>query len=596
MRIRQAIALLLSCSIGSFADGLTAVHPGYVMADIQPTGRNFLVGGIDLYSDGRLAVCNWGNPGEVWTVKGAEKGGADSVVAERFAFGMQQVLGCKVVDDVLYVMQMGELTQVADTDGDGKADRYTRINDAFSTSESLLGYAYDVAYYGGFFYATLSADVKRGGMTANPSLKDRSVLIKMGRDNSLEYLASGFRNPNGIGVGFGNKLFGTDNQGSWTPSSKVIHLQQGRFYGHRTEPANRFQSQPETWPMAWLPHGLVSQTPGNIVFIREGLYKGQLFLAEEDERQKGKIYRISIQEVDGVLQGAVLPFSGNIGSGVSRVVLGKGGVLYAGILGATGGWSDLGSMRPGLRRFTPVNNAAAQAFEILHVRSTGNSTIELEFTMPVGAGANEVGSYSVESWTFQPGEAYGSGNRVNLKTLSVQAATVKADGKTVELRISGLLEKYLINIKLPGVKGPAGAGAWTSQTWFTLNKFGPGRIPEIAGCKDSKFLEFDPEATVNDPAGCATLKSPTAMAPPRRDIRKSGFGRVRLDVEPGQPYEARLYDIRGKERGLWKGIGPDEIDVRPSATGPASSRYPGVHFLRIEAGSSSGTLMLAPTL
>lgn len=101
MGLRYALAILLVTYAASYGDGLTAVHPGYDIADIQPAGKTFLVGGIDIFSDGTLAVCNWGNPGEVWKVKGAEKGAPGTVQASRYAFGMQQVLGCKVVNDVL---------------------------------------------------------------------------------------------------------------------------------------------------------------------------------------------------------------------------------------------------------------------------------------------------------------------------------------------------------------------------------------------------------------------------------------------------------------------------------------------------------------
>lgn len=546
----------------SRGDGMGQIHPGYDIMDIQPLGKQFLVGGIDFFSDGRMAVCTWGNPGEVWVVKGAADGNKATVQPQRYAYGLQQVLGCKVVEDTLYVMQMGELTQLVDTDGDGRADQYNKINDAFATSESLLGYAFDVLYFGGSFYATLSADVGWQGMTFKPPLKDRSCFIRMGRDNSVEYLAAGFRNPNGMGLAFGNKMFATDNQGSWLPSSKLIYLEKGKFYGHRTDPPNRFQDQPESPPVAWLPYGDVDFNPGNVQFIPEGLFKNQLFLAEEDKRIGGRIYRVSIQDVGGVLQGAILPFTGGLGTGISRVAMGKGNILYAGALGADGNWYGLETMVAGLKRLKPKDITKSYAFEMLAVRSTGPSTIELEFTGPPAADAVDPAKYAVETWNHIPEETYGGGNKKNQHNLTVQAATLKPDGKTVELKIAGLLENYLVHIKLVGLLSADGQAAWGKETWFTLNKFGPGKVPDVAGCMDPQSPSFDAYAAVSDPAACASSAIRHALpSHGQAPMMKSGKNLVHLDLPANAPYAMDLYDMRGVRHGAWVGMGASEINL-----------------------------------
>lgn len=583
-------AALLAAGPGTArADGLNQIHPGFEMADLQPAGRKLLIGGLDFFSDGRMAACTWGNPGEVWILKDPQQATAATAQFTRFAFGLQQVLGCKVVRDTVYVLQMGELTQLVDTDGDGRADLYNRVNDAFSTSESLLGYAYDVVHFGGSFYAVLSADVGFGGSTFKPPLKDRSSFVRLGRDNTVEYLAAGFRNPNGMGLGFGNRMFSSDNQGQWLPSSKLIHLQKGRFYGHRTEPANRFQDQPETWPLAWLPHGTVSLTPGNVQYLPAGLYKNQLLLAEQD-RRISRIYRVSVEEVGGVMQGAVLPFSGGLGTGVSRVALGQGNILYAGLLGGDGGWSNLASMSPGLRRLKPKDISKAAVFEILAVRSTGPATFELEFTKPVEAAANSVAKYSVVTWTFTPQESYGGGNNVNTHQLTVEAATVKPDGRTVELRIAGLAEKYLVNFKLAGLKSADGEASWTPEAWYTLTKFGPGKVPDVAGCKDPKYVEFDPGAVLNDPAACATVG-----AAPRRVLTEAGNLRIHagqgggmlVEGEDPGPWELRLVDAAGRVMAARSGQGPFSWKLESGAL-PR-----GLHWL---VGRAGGRALVRPMI
>ena len=422
---------LTSLGLGSImGDGLTQIHPGYSLTNIQPPGNEFRVGGMDLFSDGRLAICNWGNPGEVWIVSGAETGTASTVKASLYAFGMQQVMGCHVVQDTLYVFQTGELTQLVDVNGDGKADQYNNINDAFATSENLLGLNFDFIPFGGSFYATLPADIGFGGNDLSPALPDRSSFVRMGRDNTIEYLASGFRNTYGMGMGFGNKMFVSDNQGTWCPADKLIYLEKGKFYGHRTTPANRFQSQPESPPLLWLPYPEVSQSPGGPLFISEGIFKNQFLFGEEHRGiGGGRIYRISVQDVGGTLQGALMPFSGAIGTGVSRLALGKNNIIYTGLLGGDCCWSTVSTTTPGLKRLTPKDVTKSHAFEMLAVRSGGASTLEIEFTSPPAADATNPARYAVETWNHIPGAGYGVGNKQNQHPLSVQSATLKADGK-----------------------------------------------------------------------------------------------------------------------------------------------------------------------
>jgi cytochrome c len=590
-RLSMAILWAAAC-VSAQSNGLNAIHPGYTVANLQPsgaTGDRFFVGGLDTFSDGRLAVCNWGNPGDVWLMANAATGTAATSQATLFATGFRQLLGCKVVHDTLYVLQMDELTQVVDVDKDGKADQYNKVNDNFSTSESDLAYAYDLEYLGGHFYAVLSSDVQIGGQDFSPSLPGRSVYVRLHRDNKTDALSTGFRNPNGMGKGFGNRLFSVDNQGSWLPSSKIIHLQEGKFYGHKNNATTPFQDQPETWPMAWLPHAEVSYNPGDLLFIKEGIYKNQFFFADLSEAWKGRIYRVSMQDVGGVMQAAVIPFSANFGVGSSRMAWGPKGVLYVGEIGSNAYWGALSTLKPGLKRITPPTDLdKSTAFEVLAVRSMGTNILELEFTEPVAADANLASKYAVKQWTFQPGVGYGVGNKANNTTLTVQSATIKADGKTVELRINGMLEKYLVHITMSGLSSSTAGALWTPQVWFTLNKFGPGIVPATAGCRDQTNPDYDPLATVDDPKACSptgTTAIQTFASVGRESsgpLRYLGAGRIRLDLAADAPYTLTLADLAGREVKSWQGRGPADLDGAEYLKQGASR---GIYFLRLRSGS-----------
>ena len=602
-RIYLAILSAAACVSAQTNNGLTAIHPGYTVSDLQPAGapgQRFFVGGLDTFSDGRLAVCNWGNPGDVWLMGNAAKGTAATSQATQFATGFRQLLGCKVVHDTLYVLQMDELTQVVDTDKDGKADQYNKVNDNFSTSESDLAYAYDLEYFGGDFYAVLSSDVQIGGQDFSPSLPGRSQYVRLHRDNKTDALSTGFRNPNGMTKGFGNRMFSVDNQGSWLPSSKIIHLQEGKFYGHKNNATTPFQDQAETWPMAWLPHGEVAYNPGDLLFINKGIYKNQLFFCDLSQDWKGRIYRVSMQDVNGVMQAAVIPFSSNFGVGSSRMAWGPGGMLYVGEIASNAYWGSLSSIKPGLKRLNPPADLdKSTVFEVLAVRSMGPTTLELEFTEPVAADANVASKYTVKQWTFQPQVGYGAGNKVNNTTLSVQSATIKADGKTVELKVNGMLEKYLVHVAMTGLTSSTAGANWTPQVWFTLNKFGPGTVPAIAGCRDQTNLDYDAKATVDDPKACApgatTAIQPFASAGRETSgpLRYLGAGRIRVDLTPEAPFALTLADVAGREVKTWHGRGPAELDGAAFLKQGASR---GIYFLRLRSASRTWSQSILSSL
>lgn len=582
--MKKNIVLALSFAFlaagSALADGLTQPHPGYIFTDIQPAGARYLAAGLATYSNGDLAVCNWGNPGDVYVLKNPRAGGQGAHSARRFAYGLQQVMGCRVVRDTLYVMQMGELTALVDVDKDGQADEYLKVNDNFSTSESLLAYAFDLEYLHGNFWITLSSDVMRGGMDANPSLKDRSTFMRLGRDNSSEILSSGFRNPNGMTLGFGNRLFAVDNQGSWTPLSKIIHLQKGRFYGHHNHTAAPFENQAETWPMLWLPRGTVDYQPGGLAFFKEGIFKGQLLFAQPDKRLPGRVYRVYAEDVGGVMQGGIVAFSGGLG-GAMRVHIDANNVIYVGNLNSNGGWDKLPNMDPGLKRLVPKDVNAVHAFEILRVRVIGNGTVEVDFTKPVGPGGAAPGSYTGTAWTVTPVVGYGENSSVNNHALTVTSASLKNGNKTVELKISGMQLRYIHNLKMGAVKSAEGGETlWGQETWFTVNAWGPGVVPEIAPCREPNAYTGASFAFDCDPSSVGVISGPG----PRTGLQKTVGGKVALVLPYGQDYTVRLFDMRGGERKVWTGSGMAEIDPF------AGNLSPGLYLMVLQAGAYSGAL------
>ncbi len=108
------------------AKGTVAKGDGsYVVDNITPPidnpwKRRVRIGGFDFFADGtRAAVCTW--DGDIWIVSGID-GDLQNLKWKRFASGMYETLGLKIVNDQIYTSGRDQLTRYYDYNGDGEAD------------------------------------------------------------------------------------------------------------------------------------------------------------------------------------------------------------------------------------------------------------------------------------------------------------------------------------------------------------------------------------------------------------------------------------------------------------------------------------------
>src|SRR5690606_9823828 len=115
------IAATLGCLAGA-AFSQTGMHSGYTYSNVTFSPANIfygnspgpLVGGMDVFPDGRIAVAEWGLPASVYIIDGLQNGGSAAQV-KLFAKGLDNVMGLKIVDSVIYVLEKEGLTQLLDT-------------------------------------------------------------------------------------------------------------------------------------------------------------------------------------------------------------------------------------------------------------------------------------------------------------------------------------------------------------------------------------------------------------------------------------------------------------------------------------------------
>ncbi|KXK40894.1 MAG: DUF1080 domain-containing protein [Saprospiraceae bacterium] len=444
---------------------LEEVHPSFDLYQARPNNFKPMVGGLDFMSDGTMIVSTWEPAGAVYRVNNVGSGDTTKMTFERIAFGLAEPLGLKVVNDTIYVMQKQELTRLLDNDGDGQIDEYQTVSDDWRVSSNFHEFGFGLAYKDGYFYATLATAIVPGGASVNPQIPDRGKVIKINKNTgALNFVASGLRTPNGVGIGYGGYVYVADNQGDWLPSSKIVQVKDGAWYGSRSVDFEGTKDKIADPPLVWLPQDEIGNSPSTPLSLDLGPYKGQMIHGEVTH---GGVKRVFVEEVNGQLQGCVFRFIQGLEAGVNRLQWGPNNDLYVGGIGNPGNWGQTGKLQYGLQRL--VYNGKP-TFEMLAVRAKSNG-MEIEFTEPLSPGDGwKTDEYEVKQWYYKATEQYG-GPKLGEENLKVKSATVSADRRKVFLEIDGLKSNHVVYIHLnKHFMSEDNHSIWSTEAWYTMNQ------------------------------------------------------------------------------------------------------------------------------
>lgn len=440
------------------------VHPSFQLSQARPDNFTPMVGGMDFLEDGRLVLSRWDPEGGVYILDGVESGNPDKISAKRIAFGLAEPLGLKVVDNEIYVMQKQELTKLVDLDGDEIIDEYQTVCDDWMVSANFHEFGFGLEFKDGYFYAALAIAILPGGASAQPQVADRGKAIKIEKDSgNIEFIAHGLRTPNGIGIGYNNEIFISDNQGDWLPSSKILHLKENAWFGSRAVSWEATEGLKETPPVVWLPQDEIGNSPSTPTYINVGPFKGQMI---HGEVTNGGIKRVFVEEVKGSLQGCVFRFIQGLEAGVNRLCWGPDGALYVGGIGNPGNWGHSGKLWYGLQRLEYNNQPT---FEMLAVRAKSNG-MEIEFTEPLEYMAGwDKSMYEVRQWYYLPTIEYG-GPKMDEEAMNIRSVNISPDRRKVFLELEGMKPGHVIYIHLKEHLISEGLRQlWSTEVWYTLN-------------------------------------------------------------------------------------------------------------------------------
>jgi len=405
----------------------------YVVDTIAPPFENpwkamLFFGDHDFLPDGTGLISTM--QGDVWRVEGLDDK-LDKVRWRRIAAGLHQALGLVCVKSDIYVLGRNQITRLHDKNGDGETDFYECFSNAYLTSPA-----------GHDFICGLQRDKEGNFYTASGN----QGLLKISADGKrVDVLATGFRNPDGLGILPDGSITVPSSEGEWTPSSMVCLVKpshpakdsanakpQAAYFGY----GGPKDGKPPELPLVYLPRGLDNSSGGQVYVDsdRWGPMKGQLIHLSYGQ---GSHFLVLRDEIDGQPQGAIVPLVGEFLSGAHRGRFNpKDGQLYVSGMAGWGTYTDADGSFQRVR----YTGQAAQLPTAFRAHENG---VQVTFAQPIDRViAEQVNNHFAQAWNYRYSASYGSpefsprhpGTKGH-DPVQITAVHVASDGRTLFLEM-----------------------------------------------------------------------------------------------------------------------------------------------------------------
>jgi hypothetical protein len=438
-------------------------------------------GGLEFLPDGRLAVGT--RRGDIYFVKGVLDSPPRSEF-HLFATGQDEVFSLAWREGAMLATTWGEVTRIADADGDEVADRYDALT-------SNWGYAE------GHEFAFASKPDAEGNLWVTLGLSGsyeshnlfRGWAVKVTPAGKMIPVCSGLRSPGGTGANAQGAMFVTESQGPWNGSCSLKHLQPGGFLGHPASynwyafvPGLKEPLKPNSdsrmavekrrvkelvppavrFPYIKMGRSIsgfrLAQTGGKF-----GPFDGQLFLGDYS---LSLIVRATTEQVNGVWQGACYPFREGLATGIMNVEFSPRGQLIAGGFTTSRQWPVRGPEPFALQR---IDWAGVVPFEVKEINIRPDGFL-ITFTKPVNAAlAAQPENYALTTYTHIYHAAYGS-PEVDHTTPRILSATPAADGLSVRLRLDKITEDHIHDFDLGKITSREHESLLHRKAYYTVNE------------------------------------------------------------------------------------------------------------------------------
>ncbi|MCA9043816.1 MAG: c-type cytochrome [Planctomycetaceae bacterium] len=363
----------------------------------NPWNALIFCGGHDFLYDGSALVCTM--HGDVWRVTGLDDE-LKQVTWTRFASGLNHALGLVMsaprqpsTDPAgVFVQCRDQLTRLHDLNNDGEADFYECFSSAFETSPA-----------GHDFICGLEADSEGRFYTASGN----QGLVRISADGSeAEVLATGFRNPDGLGLTSDGLLTIPCSEGDWTPASMICAMStsqqdnsQPPYFGY---PGPKNGVAP-TLPLTYIPRGMDNSAGGQIEITGDSWapFMGNMVHLSFGQ---GAAFLLLKDEVRGQLQGGLVPLQTEFLSGAHRGRFNhRDGHLYVSGMAGWGSYTPHDGCFQRVRYQSDVPSLIPFGY---HIHENG---VLLEFAQPlVNEGDGSPLRAFAQCWNYRYSTAYGS--------------------------------------------------------------------------------------------------------------------------------------------------------------------------------------------
>lgn len=429
--------------------------------------RRVRLGGFDFFSDAsKAAFSTW--DGDLWLVSGIDKN-LEKVTWKRFGSGLFESLGLKIVDDQIYVSSRVGILRVHDFNDDGSVDYYENFNNDLTSSVGFHEFVFDLhTDQAGNFYFAKAGPVRGGGrgFGSNPDENGKyghitahagSLLKVSPNGRQLEVYATGFRAPNGIGVGPDGQVTSGDNEGTWMPACPIHWVKPGSFQG--VEDLAHLDPIPEfNKPLCWLSKGRqFDNSGGSQVWVtsdRWGPFQGELLHLSYGECA---LYLVMKQDLGNLMQGGVVRIPVQFASSAMRARFNDAdGQLY---IAGLRGWQTKAANESGFDRVR-YTGRQVKSVNGLSVDSDG---VHLSFTVPLAAdSATDLNNFLVQQWNYSRSSNYGSDEysvyfegEKGVDDVDIDSISISEDRKSITLKFEELVpvDQFFIEFNIEAADG-----------------------------------------------------------------------------------------------------------------------------------------------
>lgn len=495
-------------------------------------------GGHDFISERRIAVCTM--HGDVWIcdVSGPS---LHELTWKRYAAGLHQPLGLKVVNGVIHVMCRDQIVALHDRNNDEEADYYESVSRVHQTSagghDFITGLERDLS--GRWFFAS-----------------GNQGLCRIDKDK-IEVLATGLRNPNGLGISpDGNTVLTSVQEGNWTPASAICDVS---FGGHFGAGGPREGGRGYVAPMLYLPRG-VDNSSGAQVFIDSdewGPLSGQWVHFSSGFAKHFILLREPLNKSS---QGAAVVLPGSFLAGAHRGRFSPhDGQLY---VASSQGWGNYGISDGALQRVRYNNQTEYFPYPVaFEARENG---VLLTFANEESVPKPDHKKWYAQHWNYRYGPSYGSKeysvsdpNRVGHDRLEILSVQRVGDAPKLFIEIPQIEPVHQIHLHLDNEK--------RTELFATIHELGEPFTNYKSYKKIEKTFGVDPvivRSDLNDPevlvSACIACHQPKdqTVGPSLEFIRSRYAGNPKgivewaMDPKKNNPQLAPMpsFKFLGKER------------------------------------------------